>query len=154
MSNSKKKSYYKHLDKNRAKRRDWNACNKEQKAIYQRQYLSKRYKEDVQFRLRKNIRSRTKQLVSSYFSTSKYLGCSTEEFKQYLESKFQPGMTWDNYGCGRYKWNIDHIIPLSSFNLTVESERYIACNFLNMRPLWHIDNVLKSNKKEVKSEYL
>ena len=46
------------------------------------------------------------------------VGCSFEELKLYLESKFETWMNWDNYGLynGKlnYGWDIDHIIPLCS----------------------------------------
>lgn len=41
------------------------------------------------------------------------LGCSIEFLKSYLESKFTGNMSWENQG----EWYIDHIKPLSSFNL-------------------------------------
>jgi hypothetical protein len=36
------------------------------------------------------------------------LGCSIDEFKKYIESLFEDGMTWQNYPA----WHIDHIIPV------------------------------------------
>jgi hypothetical protein len=112
---------------------------------------NKRYKEDVEFRLAKIIRSRLYAAIfdKRYKSgTIKYLGCSIEEFKLYLESKFEPWMTWDNYG--RYSkniltWQIDHILPLDKFNLTKESELKLACHYTNLQPLNSLDNIVKSN---------
>ena len=52
--------------------------------------------------------------------THDILGCSFEEFKLYLESKFESWMTWENHGKYNYEfnygWDIDHIIPLSIAN--------------------------------------
>ena len=42
------------------------------------------------------------------------VGYTLTELMEHLESKFQPGMTWDNDG----DWHIDHILPKSSFKIT------------------------------------
>jgi hypothetical protein len=70
------------------------------------------------------------------------LGCSVRELKIYLESKFQSGMSWDNHG----EWHIDHIKPLSSFNLSNRDEYLKACHYTNLQPLWAKDNFKKNNK--------
>ena len=44
-------------------------------------------------------------------STMEILGCSAEDFKNYLENKFREGMIWENYGT----WHIDHFYPCDSF---------------------------------------
>ena len=74
------------------------------------------------------------------------LGCTIEELKAHLESKFQPGMTWDNRGHGYGKWNIDHIMPLAAFDLTNRQHVVLACHYLNLQPLWHEDNMSKGDK--------
>lgn len=74
-------------------------------------------------------------------SAVKDLGISIDEFKIYLESKFTDGMSWHNVG----EWHIDHIKPLSSFNLTDEDEFRKACHYTNLQPLWASDNLRKSN---------
>jgi hypothetical protein len=72
------------------------------------------------------------------------LGCSIEQLKQHLESKFQTNMSWNNYGPTG--WHIDHIIPLSKFNLSIREELLKACHYTNLQPLWAIDNICKGNK--------
>jgi hypothetical protein len=51
-------------------------------------------------------------------------------------------MSWGNYG----QWHIDHIIPLSSFNLLEEQQFKIACHYTNLQPLWAKENLSKGNK--------
>ena len=74
------------------------------------------------------------------------LGCSVLELKVYLETMFQPGMTWENRGHGSDKWNIDHIIPLAAFDLTNRQHVLLACNYRNLQPLWHEENMSKGDK--------
>ena len=77
-------------------------------------------------------------------SAVKDLGCTIEQFKVYLESKFTKGMNWDNYGL--HSWHIDHVKPLSSFDLTDKEQFKKACHYTNLQPLWAKDNLIKSNK--------
>ena len=70
---------------------------------------------------------------------------SQENLRAYFESKFIAGMSWDNYG----KWHIDHIVPLSSFNLLDPEQVKVACHYTNLQPLWAKDNLKKGSKKEL-----
>jgi hypothetical protein len=72
------------------------------------------------------------------------LGCSIEELRWWLEFWFEDGMNWDNYG--NKGWHIDHIKPLSSFNLTNREELCKVLHYTNLQPLWAKDNLIKSNK--------
>lgn len=70
------------------------------------------------------------------------LGCTPEHAAAYLETKFLPGMTWDNHG----EWHIDHIRPLSSFDLGDPQQLAAACQYTNLQPLWAEDNLAKGSK--------
>lgn len=112
---------------------------------YRNEYRKNREKTDINFKIANYLRSRLTHAVSNNQkagSAVEDLGCSIEELKQYLESKFQEGMTWDNYG----KWHIDHIKPLSKYNLENREELLEVCNYNNLQPLWSIDNLKKGNK--------
>lgn len=67
-------------------------------------------------------------------SSIKLLGCSIEFFREYLESKFTTGMTWENHGL--YGWHIDHIIPCASFDLSDPAQQELCFHYTNMQPLW------------------
>jgi hypothetical protein len=78
-------------------------------------------------------------------STFSIVGYSFLQLKHHLEMQFLGGMSWDNYG----EWHIDHIVPLSSFNIdSFECADFKAAWGLpNLRPLWAKDNLKKSYKK-------
>lgn len=125
---------------------------KNKRYLYNRQYEQKRIKDDLSFKLSKRIRSRVSKVVSKNIrlgSAIKDLGCSLEELKAYLESKFLPGMSWSNYG--HKGWHIDHIKPLCSFDLTNPEQFKKACHYTNLQPLWWYENLSKISKdKEIK----
>ena len=77
-------------------------------------------------------------------SITKILLYSIEELKHRLESKFKPGMSWENYG----QWEIDHIVPDSWFTYTSaeDPEFQKSWDLNNLQPLWREENRRKSNK--------
>ena len=76
--------------------------------------------------------------------TEELLGCSIAEFVKHIESQFVEGMSWENYTFDT--WHIDHIIPLSSFDLLDNAQLRLACHYKNMRPLWAAENLAKGKK--------
>lgn len=121
--------------------------NKKQIKTRTKQYKADRYKNDLEFKIRDLLSSGTRRLLKGKAkknSSLYYLGCSIDEFKIYIESKFVDGMTWENWT--RDGWHLDHIIPISSFNLLNEDEIKKACHYTNFQPLWSIDNKSKGAK--------
>ena len=106
-----------------------------------------RLKCDINYKLQEILRSRLRNAIKKnkkVGSAVKDLGCSVEELKCYLESKFQLGMSWENHGL--HGWHIDHIKPLASFDLTDRKQFLEACHYTNLQPLWATDNIVKSDK--------
>ena len=106
-----------------------------------------RRKTDINYKLKCLLRTRLRSaLLGAYKagSTVSDLGCSIEDFKKYIESKFTIGMSWSNHGL--YGWHIDHIKPLTSFDLSDRKQFLEACHYTNLQPLWAKDNMNKSNK--------
>jgi len=73
------------------------------------------------------------------------LGYGPAELMAHLERQFLKGMSWENMG----EWHIDHIVPLSSFDLeSVESDEFKrAWGLPNLRPMWGADNMQKHAKR-------
>ena len=111
-------------------------------------YKIKRKEIDPLFKLKIALRSRTGTIFKhkGYKKNTKteiLLGVSFEIVKAHIERKFVKGMTWNNYGKGEGKWEIDHIIPLSSAK--TEEDIVKLCYYKNLQPLWSVDNLKKSN---------
>lgn len=124
----------------------WYERNKEIKKLKTAKYHKRRPLEDENFRLARNLRKRLRTSLKLNFKSGSAigdLGCTIDELKLYLQSKFQEGMSWNNYG--RYGWHIDHIVPLSKFDLTDREQLKTACHYTNLQPLWWNDNLRKGN---------
>ena len=103
-----------------------------------------RRRESPSRRLRDNLRGRLRQALRGGFrvgSAVRDLGCTIEELKKHLESRFRPGMTWENWSPTG--WHIDHIKPLASFDLTDRAQFLQACHYTNLQPLWAAENLRK-----------
>ena len=107
----------------------------------------KRMKEDVGFRITKALRCRMFIAIrdgAKKGSAVRDLGCTIDELKDYLEKKFKNGMSWANWKHDG--WHIDHIIPLSRFDLTNRDDYLKACHYTNLQPLWAKENLAKGAK--------
>jgi hypothetical protein len=131
--------------------KSWRSKNPEKLKAALKRYYRKRHpiprhkRNPLEFHLRSNLRKRMNKALKIHLksgSAVRDLGCSISEFRAYLESKFQPGMTWNNYG--KYGWHLDHIKPLGIFDLTNREEFLKAAHYTNLRPLWAGDNLKKS----------
>jgi len=123
--------------------KSWRLKNKEKRNAYHRALR----KTSVNYRIAGCLRRRVNKIINKgvkKVSARKNLGCSLDELKKYLESKFTTGMTWENHG--QYGWHIDHINPLSSFDLENHNELLKAVHYTNLQPLWWDDNLKKSNR--------
>jgi hypothetical protein len=133
-------------DKIKENNKKYREKNKERLKNYHNSYCNRKFKTNIQFKLQSNLRSRLNATIKKNFksgSAVKDLGCTIDELKKYLESKFQPGMTWDNWT--KDGWHIDHIKPLASFDLSDRNQLLEACHYTNLQPLWAKDNLSKSD---------
>lgn len=125
--------------------RKWKSKNKEKIRDYERDRVRTKRQEDVQFKLCSDVSKRTINLLNAKNKNYEYklTGCSSNQLRTWLEYQFNSHMNWSNYG--EY-WEIDHVIPLSLFDMVYESQQLLACNWTNVRPLECLNNKLKSNK--------
>jgi hypothetical protein len=109
-------------------------------------YEKQRMANDLGFKIRKNLRTRLKNAMRRGNTTANIklhdnnIVFDMVIIKQQLESKFKPGMTWDNYG----EWEIDHIDPLCSFDLSNIDEVRRSCSPINLQPIWYKDHIIKT----------
>lgn len=138
------------------KKKKWREENVDKVRAIKNRYKTKKYNTDVLYNLKEStsnlIRNSFKSKGSKKTKTTDILGCTINEFKIYLESKFEPWMDWENKGNWngtptkeRESWDIDHIIPLDT---AVTEEDVIRLNHhTNLQPLCSYTNrYLKKNK--------
>lgn len=106
-------------------------------------YLLERQKRDPIFRLELRCRKRVwaaffESGYSKKTKTFKMIGLNKRDLAQYIESKFEDGMSWENYG----EWHIDHIIPFKAASTPEQIEA--LCHYTNLQPLWAEENIKKS----------
>lgn len=137
----------KNRDKIRVSEKRWRNENRNHYLKRISKYRIERRKNDLSFRIASTLRARISFELKNQKNrkrTKELLGCSMIEFRAHLESKFKSGMTWSNYG--KKGWHIDHITPVSKFDLSKTEEQLRCFHYTNMQPLWEKDNLSKSNK--------
>lgn len=111
---------------------------------YRKEWHFKQYKNDIQYKLSSILRSR---FYSAIKNTSKstsiklLIGCNIGKLKQHIESQFKSEMNWKNHGD---IWEIDHIKPISSFNLIEESQQKECFHYSNLQPLFKTTEIAES----------
>jgi len=155
-----KKSQVKRRALNKDTTKLWKEKNKEKIVAYNKMYAQKNRKEltkkacianknrrknDPSFVLMRRERVRVYDVLKGIRKTAKtetLLGCSYDFFRGYIEGKFVKSMGWHNME----KWHIDHIRPLSSFDLNDAEQQKKAFHYTNQQPLWAMDNLKKGAK--------
>ena len=124
--------------------------NKERIVDYKKKYnpvCVKRRATDPLYAMKQRLRKRTSQAFYYMFKRKNHhshelLGAKWETIKEYIESKFTEGMTWENNKIDG--WHIDHIVPLASAK--TEEELIKLSHYTNLQPLWAKDNLSKGKR--------
>ena len=125
----------------------WIKNNKYKHMEQIRKHYNERRKMDLNFKFATNLRARVRLAIknkSKTGSTIEYLGCSIKETLAHIEKQFKMGMSWKNWSFRG--WHPDHIVPLSSFDLTDVEQAKKAFHYTNLQPLWASENRSKFNK--------
>ena len=128
-----------------------NKWRKENREIYlekKRKWNRHLYENNINYKLGTLLRTRIwsslkNQGLKKKDSTMSLVGCSKEELIKHLESQFKEGMSWENWSLNG--WHIDHIRPVSSFDLSDPAQVKECFHFSNLQPLWAIENLKKSD---------
>ena len=132
----------------REAQRRYRERHKEELAEKRRIRRRERRKRDINYRLSQRLRIRIisaikKLLGKKAYKSIELLGCSIQEAREYLEKQFSDGMSWENWGK---VWEIDHIRPVASFDLTKPEEQKKAFHYTNLQPLFIWENRSKGAK--------
>jgi hypothetical protein len=147
-----KKTYYQTLSEKMKERiREINSVSHKKYRVANKQSIAEQRRMrrlgNPSVRLCHNLHTRCQQAIKFALAkksrgTWKLIGCTPGFLIEHLESKFLPGMSWENYGKA---WHVDHIRPCASFNLEDPEQQEACFNFLNLQPLWKHENFSKSS---------
>lgn len=107
-------------------------------AQLKKDWYNKRRAKDPTFKMSTNLRTLLRKGLkqgdaSKTNSAIELLGMDVETFCDWIEFQFESGMSWDNYG--KDTWHIDHVLPVSRFDLANEAHQRVCFHWSNMRPL-------------------
>lgn len=105
-----------------------------------------KYRNRPEEKIRACIGHRILYTIQKNDSTSSYLGASMKFAREWLEFAMvenKTGWGWEDHGS---LWHIDHVLPISIFDHTIEEDKLICWNWKNISPLGRIENLVKSNK--------
>jgi hypothetical protein len=116
---------------------------------YQRNWYYKNRQSNIKYCISRNMSQSIRHSLKTgkhHIHWEKLVNYTSEQLKLHIEAQFKPGMNWDNYGFRG--WHIDHIVPISSFNITsCECDEFKKCWALsNLQPLWWYENLSKGNR--------
>ena len=156
-----KKYYLEHKDEKKECCKKYYSEHKEENKVARRKSLKIRYGNDPIYKRVHQIRSIFRNIILNIIkndyitkrkdsSCLKLFGTTVDGIKKHIESQFTGTMSWHNRGnmYNPNKWQLDHIIPIGSFDFTIEENFIQAFHYTNTRPLMSSDHIEKSNKEK------
>ena len=160
-----RKLYLLHKDRIDIRNKEYYLKNKDKRRTvvnkHNRTWRSYRYANDPIFKRKEKIRGICKKIIIKIIKNDcitkrrdstclKYFGTTVDGFKKHIESQFTDTMSWYNHGhiYNPDAWQLDHIIPIGSFDFAIEENFTKAFHYTNTQPLMSSDHREKSNKEK------
>lgn len=150
-----------HKEEAKESNKKYHSENKEEIRGRRRKWGKNRYNNDPIFKRNNQIRRMFKSIINKIITNGditeknnidclKYFGTTVDGFKKHIESQFTDTMSWYNHGqiYNPTKWQLDHIIPIGSFDFNIEENFTKAFHYTNTQPLMSSDHREKSNKEK------
>lgn len=147
--NNKQKTKQKSIEwfKNNPKRKyeiqkKWNQKNLQ----YFKKWRKNKWDNDINYKIRVLLGNRLNEILKknqTYKGNNivEILNCSLDYLKQHISTQFLPEMSWDNHG---EIWEIDHIKPCASFDLTDIEQQKECFHYTNLQPLFKTTEIAKN----------
>jgi len=146
---AKGKEYHaKHRERNIQAKRDWyyNKGGRERTYEYQKEYHKKPAVKAARS-YRQSLRGVLDRIgTKKEKHTIEYLGYSSLEYKEHIESLWEPGMSWENHGIGEGTWQVDHIKEVIQYAEEGVTDTKIIHALSNLQPLWDDEHRKKSGR--------
>jgi hypothetical protein len=137
--NNQRKEY-----RNRPEVKEHNKLKNKEYLPIRKEKIKHLRKTNLNFQLSEILRSKIhKMLKGLKTSYQNIIGCDIEFLKKWIEFRFDENMSWNNLGV---YWQIDHILPINSFNFNNKNEINICFHWTNLQPLQSSINCSKSDK--------
>jgi hypothetical protein len=148
----------KHKDHIALSKKKYETKHRKRLNVIKNEYSKNRRKNEPNYKLRTNISNNIKNQLHKRASSKegnsclKYLPYTINELRKHLEKKFEPWMTWNNYGMYNsaiwddnnqytWTWQVDHIIPQASLSYTSMADD-------NFKKCWELSNLRPYSGKQ------
>ena len=143
-----RKKHFENRDKILKQQKNWyyNNGGKEQAKEYQKEYHKLPYVKAA--RLQREIVYRVLYQIGTKKEkhSHEYLNYTAKDLRLHIESLFKPGMNWENNGCGKGKWQLDHKKEVAQFIQEGIEDPNIINALSNLQPLWTEEHARKTGK--------
>lgn len=117
----------------------------------ERKAAERRYKHNSRKIPANRVNKRMSQMMRKVLRDGKagrswkdFVDYTPNDLRDHLEKQFTRGMDWEKFMSGEI--HIDHIVPVSAFDLGKADEFNACWSLANLRPLWAIENIAKGKR--------